>query len=246
MTTLVSNHAELKSSSRLTTYALILNSVKLQESDKLVHMITEDFGKVAAVAKRASQSLKRFGAGLEPFSLVKAQLKSPRVISDQEHSLWLLESVDLKCTYAHWREDYNSLNSVSAATRLILDHIPEGPVEVQIFRSFGRFLRDSESSSRCKNYEWKFFAFWSWFANFLGFGRIDEPLLTLLNEQSASLVALWENELSRDEPDFKKLFIALDLEEQKKPTRDLRQSIYKNWLQSSALSWPFYERNFLL
>jgi DNA repair protein RecO (recombination protein O) len=59
------------------TRALVLRTFDQNESDRLVHLYTEDLGRVAAIAKGARRSRRRFPGALELFTLVDARLVAP-------------------------------------------------------------------------------------------------------------------------------------------------------------------------
>ncbi len=52
------------------TQAIVLRTVDYSDSDKIVTLFTSGYGKIAAIAKGAKKSFKRFGGTLELFSLV--------------------------------------------------------------------------------------------------------------------------------------------------------------------------------
>ncbi|MFL6374582.1 MAG: DNA repair protein RecO [Pyrinomonadaceae bacterium] len=54
------------------TESIVLKSYNLAEADRIVVLLTEEYGVVRAVAKGAKRLKSRFGSGLEPFSEVKA------------------------------------------------------------------------------------------------------------------------------------------------------------------------------
>jgi DNA repair protein RecO (recombination protein O) len=56
------------------TEAIIISSMNLGEADKLVTFFSLDQGMLKGVAKNARKSFKRFGAGLESFTLVRLLL----------------------------------------------------------------------------------------------------------------------------------------------------------------------------
>jgi DNA repair protein RecO (recombination protein O) len=56
------------------TEAIIISSMNLGEADKLVTFFSLDRGMLKGVAKNARKSFKRFGAGLESFTLVRLHL----------------------------------------------------------------------------------------------------------------------------------------------------------------------------
>src|ERR1043165_2890012 len=55
----------------VTTDAVVLRSYNLAESDRIVLCLTRSSGLVRAVAKGARRMKSRFGAALEPFTLIK-------------------------------------------------------------------------------------------------------------------------------------------------------------------------------
>src|SRR5437899_2643657 len=55
----------------VTTDAIVLRSYNLAESDRIVLCLTRTAGLVRGVAKGARRMKSRFGAALEPFTLVK-------------------------------------------------------------------------------------------------------------------------------------------------------------------------------
>jgi DNA repair protein RecO (recombination protein O) len=59
------------------TRALVLRTFDQNESDRLVHLYTEDIGRVAAIAKGARRSRRRFPGALELFSLCDVRLVAP-------------------------------------------------------------------------------------------------------------------------------------------------------------------------
>ena len=63
------------------TRGFIVKCTDYGESDRIVTVITERFGKVRGVAKGARKSIKRFGGCLEPFSLVSLLIKEGKSLS---------------------------------------------------------------------------------------------------------------------------------------------------------------------
>lgn len=58
--------------------AVVLRTRKLGEADRIVSFLTRDHGQVRAVAKGVRRTTSRFGARLEPFSVVDVQLYAGR------------------------------------------------------------------------------------------------------------------------------------------------------------------------
>lgn len=58
--------------------AVVLRTRKLGEADRIISFLTRDHGQVRAVAKGVRRTSSRFGARLEPFSVVDVQLYTGR------------------------------------------------------------------------------------------------------------------------------------------------------------------------
>jgi len=63
---------------KLTTEALVLRTVDLGESDRVVHLLTPETGRIAAIAKGARRSTKRFPGTLDFFNQLHVQLERKR------------------------------------------------------------------------------------------------------------------------------------------------------------------------
>jgi len=64
--------------SKLLTEALLLRCVDFSESDRVVHLLTPDLGRITAIAKGARRSVKRFPGTLDVFNHVRIQVFRPR------------------------------------------------------------------------------------------------------------------------------------------------------------------------
>jgi DNA repair protein RecO (recombination protein O) len=62
----------------VTTTALLARSVNYGEADRICTLLTEELGKVSALAKAARKSRKRYGGALSLFVVGRAVLKRPR------------------------------------------------------------------------------------------------------------------------------------------------------------------------
>ena len=54
--------------------AVVLRTYRLGEADRIIVMLTRHHGQVRAVAKGVRRASSRFGARLEPFSMIDVQL----------------------------------------------------------------------------------------------------------------------------------------------------------------------------
>jgi DNA repair protein RecO (recombination protein O) len=93
------------------TPAIVLRTRPFGESDKIVSLLTKDFGKISGIAKGAMRSRKRFVNSLEPFALVNLRFQ------DRPHSnLAFILTADLTVGY---RQLVNSLETISHAAYLV-------------------------------------------------------------------------------------------------------------------------------
>jgi DNA repair protein RecO (recombination protein O) len=60
------------------TEAIVLRSLRYGEADRILHLYTEDRGRVSAMAKGVRRAKSRFGGRLEPFSRVALMLHEGR------------------------------------------------------------------------------------------------------------------------------------------------------------------------
>ncbi|MFP7696847.1 DNA repair protein RecO [Trueperella sp. LYQ143] len=75
--------------------AIVLRSFDLGEADRIITMLTRDNGKVRAVAKGVRKTKSRFGARVEPFSVIDIQLYHGR-------SLDIVSQVESVNTYGRY------------------------------------------------------------------------------------------------------------------------------------------------
>lgn len=62
----------------LKTEAIVLRSIRYGEADRIVHIYTPHYGRLAAIAKGARRARSRFGARLEPFMQIGVVLHQGR------------------------------------------------------------------------------------------------------------------------------------------------------------------------
>ncbi|MGA9994972.1 MAG: DNA repair protein RecO, partial [Pyrinomonadaceae bacterium] len=78
------------------TEAIILRTYNLSEADKIVVCLTHSNGVVRAVARGARKLKSRFGAGLEPFTLVQASY-----YEKENRELVSLKRAEIQKSYFH-------------------------------------------------------------------------------------------------------------------------------------------------
>jgi DNA repair protein RecO (recombination protein O) len=81
-----------------TTEALVIGSMRYGEADRIITLYTRDRGKLSAIAKGVRRTKSKVGGRLEPFSLVKASLRTGR------GTLYTVVGVDTLRTFQGVRE----------------------------------------------------------------------------------------------------------------------------------------------
>lgn len=114
----------------ITTRALLLRQVDTGESDRVVTLLTEERGKVSAMARGARRSRKRFGAALQPFVLAEAALERRR-----SGSLLELRSYHALDAHEAIGRDLGAIAHASYATELTASLCPEDHPEPLLFQA---------------------------------------------------------------------------------------------------------------
>ena len=101
--------------------AVVLRTYRLGEADRIVVLLTEDHGKVRAVAKGVRKTTSKFGARLEPMSHVRLLLAQGRVLD-------IVSQADVVETIAPLVADLDHLTNgmavLEAADQMALDREP--------------------------------------------------------------------------------------------------------------------------
>lgn len=114
--------------------ALVLRHVDYSEADRIVSLLTAEFGVQKGFAKAARKSRKRFGAALEPFSQVIVHWRSGR------GQLWSLQEMELLNSRTGLRTDLKRLTLASYAVELVEQLVEEGQPHLQIYELICAFL----------------------------------------------------------------------------------------------------------
>jgi DNA repair protein RecO (recombination protein O) len=97
----------------------VLRSLPYGESDRIVTLLTAQHGKVAALARGAASSRRRFGAALSPFGFGEATLRERR-----GQDLWLLEELHVARGFARLPLELGRYSHACYACELCLHLCP--------------------------------------------------------------------------------------------------------------------------
>jgi DNA repair protein RecO (recombination protein O) len=96
------------------TEAVVLRSIRLGEADRVLHLYTEDRGRIGAVAKGVRKVGSRFGGRLEPLSRVKL------VLHEGRSDLCTVTAADTVHAHATLRERRASIERATDACDAVL------------------------------------------------------------------------------------------------------------------------------
>jgi DNA repair protein RecO (recombination protein O) len=96
------------------TEAVVLRSIRLGEADRVLHLYTEDRGRIGAVAKGVRKVRSRFGGRLEPLSRVKL------VLHEGRSDLCTITAADTVHAHATLREKRASIERATDACDAVL------------------------------------------------------------------------------------------------------------------------------
>jgi DNA repair protein RecO (recombination protein O) len=124
--------------------ALVLSVRSHSESDKIISLYSQDFGKLTAIAKGAQKSKKRFVNKLEPCTLLVVTCRPPK-----RGSLFFLEQAELMDAHLGLRADYRLYVASILVCELIRLFGSEQDPDRKIFQ-LARLSLDQLSRQQCR------------------------------------------------------------------------------------------------
>lgn len=122
--------------------ALVLRSIAYGEADAVVHLLVRGRGRIAAFARGARSSRKRFGGALEPFQRVEA------LLAEREgQELWALREARVTEAHPRLREDLHRIAHAGYAAELVHDLTRPGEPADGLFELLENFLSRLESGA---------------------------------------------------------------------------------------------------
>jgi DNA repair protein RecO (recombination protein O) len=95
------------------TRALVIRTVDYNESDRIVTLLTERFGRISAIAKGGRRSQKRFVGALEPFLVLEVDVRSGK------GELGWLEQARVVNAFPRILKDLSKIEIAGAAIELV-------------------------------------------------------------------------------------------------------------------------------
>ena len=111
-----------------------MRSVDYRDSDRVVTLLTEDHGKIAALARGARRSQRRFGGALQPYVVMRACFREGR--GELAH----LERVSVDRSFRGILRSLEAIGAAGAGMAVIRERVPEHEPEPAVFDVAVRFL----------------------------------------------------------------------------------------------------------
>jgi len=113
--------------------AFVLSTLDYGDSDRIVNLFTLEYGRLKAFARGARKSRKRFGAALELFAHIDAQLKV-------KEGLCSFQQAEIRQIYPAIRKELEKIAHAMYASELLDALTPEGLALPRLFRLFSAYL----------------------------------------------------------------------------------------------------------
>ncbi|MEE8474793.1 MAG: DNA repair protein RecO [Myxococcota bacterium] len=124
--------------------ALILRSVDFGESDRILHLLTPDMGRLTAIAKGARRSVRRFPGTLDFFNRLQVQ-----ILRRRSGAMALLEQATLIESFAPLRHDTRRF-ALGCYLLEVLDRLaPEAGSSADVQRLFRFALTALRAAATC-------------------------------------------------------------------------------------------------
>ena len=120
--------------------AFVISTLDYGDSDRVVSLFSLEHGRIKAFARGAKKSRKRFGAALETFARIEAQIK----IKDGLSSLL---QADIITVYPGIRADLGRIAHALYACELVEAMTPEGQPLPRLYRLFAAWLDRMETEA---------------------------------------------------------------------------------------------------
>ena len=137
--------------------AVVLRSIDLFETDRLVTFMTQDRGKIKCVAKASRKMKNRYGAGLEPMSQIHIVY-----FGKENQELYRLNSCDIITSFQSVREDTRKIYTGIYFLELTDSMLREAHYEPKIYRLLVESLHaldeQTETETICRMFEMKILA----------------------------------------------------------------------------------------
>ena len=138
------------------TEAVVLRSYNLAEADKIVVCLTRNAGVVRAVAGGARRLKSRFGASLEPFTIVQMSYHEK-----EGRELVNLRQMEITRSYFGFAESAETVAALSYMCELVLEFAPPHEPNEKLYRMVSAILEALKNSPQDLQAFVRYFEVWT-------------------------------------------------------------------------------------
>jgi len=120
-------------------HSFVLSAIDYGDSDRIVSLFTLEHGRIKGFARGAKKSRKRFGAALEPFARIEAQVRMKDGLSG-------LQQADIHSIYPQVRMDLVRIAHALYVCDVVESITPEGQPLPRLFRLLASYLDHLEKA----------------------------------------------------------------------------------------------------
>jgi len=135
--------------------AFVLDTLALGEADLIVALLTEQHGKIRAVAPSARRSRRRFGGSLEPLTRVRASW-----LEREGRELHRLSAIESCRSFAEMQADPLRQAACAVLTEIASAFSHEGQADPEEFRLLGAVLEALEAGGAARSLL-RYFEYWT-------------------------------------------------------------------------------------
>src|SRR2546423_3121103 len=139
----------------VTTDAIVLRSYNLAESDRIVLCLTRSSGLVRAVAKGARRMKSRFGAALEPFTIIKLSFHER-----ENRELVTMSGAEILKSHFDLSSNLDSAEVLAYMGEMVAEFAPPHEADELLFRMLTACVEAMDQLSKSERVLTRYFEIW--------------------------------------------------------------------------------------
>ena len=139
----------------VTTEAIVLRSYNLAEADRIVLCFTRSAGLIRGVAKGARRMKSRFGAALEPFTLVRLEFREK-----ENRELVTITGVEIMTSHFDLATDVECTEALGYMAELVNEFAPPHEANEKLFRMVSACLDALAAAPATSKIVLRYFEIW--------------------------------------------------------------------------------------
>jgi DNA repair protein RecO (recombination protein O) len=139
----------------VTTEAIVLRSYNLAEADRIVLCFTRSAGLIRGVAKGARRMKSRFGAALEPFTVVRLEFREK-----ENRELVTITGVEIVKSYFDLAADVECMEGLGYMAELVNEFAPPHEANEKLYRMVAACLEALAAVPQTSKIVLRYFEIW--------------------------------------------------------------------------------------